>query len=89
MIGSTENKRLGLSSVEAEASKKKNGSNILEKKKSKGFLRTFFENLGDPVIRILLGALIINLFFVFRGGDIVETVGIGISVFLATLISKL
>ena len=89
MIDSTENNRRGLSTAEAEASRNKNGSNALEKKKSKGFLRTFFENLGDPVIRILLGALIINLFFVFRGGDIVETVGIGISVFLATLISTL
>jgi magnesium-transporting ATPase (P-type) len=89
MRGSTEKNTYGLTSAEAEASRKKNGSNTLEKKKSKGFIRTFFENLGDPVIRILLGALIINLFFVFRGGDIIETVGIGISVFLATLISTL
>ncbi len=89
MRGSTEKNTYGLTSAEAEASRKRNGSNTLEKKKSKGFFRTFFENLGDPVIRILLGALIINLFFVFRGGDIIETVGIGISVFLATLISTL
>ena len=82
-------KPLGLSSAEADASRKKNGSNMLQRKKSKSFIRTFFENLGDPVIRILLGALIINLFFVFRGGDVIETVGIGISVFLATLISTL
>ena len=89
MIGSTEKNTHGLTSAEAEASRKKNGSNALKKKKGKSFIRSFFENLGDPVIRILLGALIINLFFVFRGGDIIETIGIGISVFLATLISTL
>ena len=89
MRDSKEKNTHGLTNAEAEASRKKNGSNRIEKKKSKGFFRTFFENLGDPVIRILLGALIINLFFVFRGGDIIETIGIGISVFLATLISTL
>lgn len=78
---------LGLSSKEAERSRERYGSNRLESKRGKSFLRCFFENLSDPVIRILLGALIINLFFVFRGGDMIETLGIGISVLLATLIS--
>ena len=85
----TKNKIKGLSGAEADASRKKYGSNELAKARSKSFLRTFFENLGDPVIRILLGALIVNLFFVFRGGDLIETVGIAISVFLATMISTL
>jgi calcium-translocating P-type ATPase len=83
------NEARGLSTKEAEASRAKHGANTLAKAKSKSFMRTFFENLGDPVIRILLGALIVNLFFVFRGGDVVETVGIAISVLLATLISTL
>ena len=82
-------KTIGLSSAEVEQSRQKYGTNKLQKQKSKSFLRCFFENLSDPVIRILLGALIINLFFVFRGGDIIETAGIGISVLLATLISTL
>ena len=58
----TKSKAKGLTSTEAELSRKKHGSNELAKAKSKSFLRTFFENLGDPVIRILLGALIVNLF---------------------------
>lgn len=89
MKASMKDKTRGLSSEEAEQSRKKHGANTLAEAKSKSFLRTFLENLGDPVIRILLGALIVNLFFVFRGGDIVETVGIAISVLLATLISTL
>ncbi len=89
MKASTKTKIRGLTSEQAEQSRKKHGANTLAEAKSKSFIRTFLENLGDPVIRILLGALIVNLFFVFRGGDIIETVGIAISVFLATLISTL
>lgn len=83
------NKKRGLTDAEAELSRKQYGANLLREGKSKSFLRCFLENLGDPIIRILLAALAINLFFVFRGGDIIETVGIGISVFLATFISTL
>ncbi len=79
----------GLSEAEVRASAEKNGKNIMSRKKKKGFLAHFFSNLNDPVIRILLIALGVNLIFVFWGGDILETVGIGISVFLATLISTL
>ncbi len=79
----------GLTSEEAARSRKEHGSNRLQKAKQKGFLRHFFGNLNDPVIRILLVALCVNLFFALRGGDWIETAGIGISVFLATLISTL
>ncbi len=79
----------GLSDDEAERSRREHGANILTKRKGKSFFRRFLENLGDPVIRILLIALAVNLVFVFRGGDLAETVGIGISVFLAAFISAL
>ncbi len=81
--------RRGLSEEQVSASRAAHGANVLTVKKSKSFWRRFFENLGDPVIRILLVALCINLIFVFRGGDLAETVGIGISVFLAAFISAL
>ena len=89
MVNSSKNKTLGLSEAEADEARKKYGSNTFARGKSKSFLRCFLENLGDPVIKILLAALIVNLFISLRGGDIIETVGIGISVFLATLISTL
>ena len=79
----------GLSEAEVIRSRKEHGANVLSQGKKRGFLSHFFSNLGDPVIRILLGALVVNLIFVFRGGDVFETVGIGVSVFLATLISTL
>ncbi len=79
----------GLENEEVERSRKDFGANVMSVRKSKSFTRRFFENLGDPVIRILLVALCVNLIFVFKGGDIAETVGIGISVFLAAFISAL
>jgi magnesium-transporting ATPase (P-type) len=79
----------GLTSREAELSRKSHGANILTPQKQKSFIRHFFENMKDPVIKILLCALCVNLLFVFKDGDIAETIGIAISVFLATFISTL
>ncbi len=78
-----------LTEEEAVRSRREHGANLLSKQKTKGFLRRFFENLNDPVIRILLAALAVNLLLLFRDGDWPETAGIGIAVFLATLISTL
>ncbi len=78
-----------LSPAEVEASRREHGSNELSRKARKGFWRQFFGNLGDPVIRILLCALGLNLLFSFKGGDPFETAGIALAVFLATLISTL
>lgn len=77
----------GLSTSEVEESRKKHGRNILPRTKRKSFFKKFLANLGDPVIKILLGALIINLIFVFRNGNIAESIGIAVSVLLATFIS--
>ena len=79
----------GLSQDEVIASRKQYGANILSKKKSISFGRQFLSNLNDPVIRILLGALIVNLLMIFQGTDWIETVGIAAAVLLATLISTL
>lgn len=79
----------GLNDEQVAESRARYGTNALQVRKSKSFIRRFFENLGDPVIRILLVALGVNLIFVFKGGDIAETLGIAISVFLAAFISAL
>ncbi len=79
----------GLNAEEVKASRAEHGSNTFGKAKKKSFIGCFFSNLCDPVIKILLIALGVNLILVFRGGDIIETLGIGISVFLATFISTM
>ncbi len=78
-----------LTPAEVEASRQAHGSNALSVKRRRSFTRRFFSNLGDPVIRILLCALGLNLLFAFKGADWFETAGIALAVFLATLISTL
>lgn len=79
----------GLSAGEVEESRKRHGRNILSPARRKSFMRKFFENLGDPVVKILIGALIINLVFMFKRANWVESAGIAVSIFLATFISTL
>lgn len=79
----------GLSSAEVRISRSKHGSNVMSKKKREGFFKKLLKNLGDPVIKILLGALVINLIFMFKSANYIECIGIAVSVFLATFISTL
>ena len=79
----------GLTTKEAEASRRQNGDNRLSKGKRIGFFRRFLSNLNDPVIRVLLIALGLNLLFMFRRADWLESVGIALSILLATSISTL
>ncbi len=78
-----------LTADEVETARRVHGSNTLSVKRRRSFLSRFLGNLGDPVIRILLGALALNLLFLFKGGDRLETAGIALAVLLATLISTL
>ncbi len=79
----------GLTSEEVARSRREKGTNVLSRQKRRGFWHCFFANLNDPVIRILLGSLAVNLLLLFRDGDFVETAGIAVAVFLATFISTL
>lgn len=89
MKNCVEEKKRGLSQKQALESREKYGSNTFSQRKSQSFIRCFLGNLGDPIIKILLVALVVNLFLVFRGGDVIETVGIAVSVFLSAFISTL
>ena len=78
-----------LTEAEVQSSRSTHGDNRLSRRAGRGFWRQFLANLGDPVIRILLCALGLNLLFAFKGADWFETGGIALAVFLATLISTL
>ncbi|MBE6702392.1 MAG: calcium-translocating P-type ATPase, PMCA-type [Ruminococcaceae bacterium] len=79
----------GLSESEVEASRRAHGKNTLRRAGKKSFWRVFFSNLGDPVIKVLLVALGLHLLLLFYNRDWLETVGIAVSVFLATFISTM
>lgn len=81
--------RAGLSPRQVQEARRAHGENRFSEAKRRGFWRRFFANLGDPVIKVLLAALAVNLLLLFRGSDWFETVGIAVSVFLATFISTL
>ena len=85
-------KTLGLTDKDAAEALKRYGENRLPQIKQKSLFSRFLKNLGDPVIRILLGVLLLNLLFLVFGigkGDKYETIGIAVSVLLATCISTL
>jgi magnesium-transporting ATPase (P-type) len=79
----------GLTAAEVTASRKEYGANRVTERKRRGFFRRLLENFGDPMIKILLIALAINVLFLFNKADWIETAGIAAAVLLAVLISTL
>jgi len=79
----------GLTDEEISKSREIHGENTFSKKKKKGFLRSFFGNFGDPMLRILLIALGIQVVFVFNSGQWLETFGIAMAIFVAVTVSTL
>lgn len=79
---------VGLSEKEVENSRVKNGSNKLTEQKGATFFGKLLENLKDPMIIILIVALVIVIFLsAFGYTEWYEGVGIGVAVALATLVS--
>lgn len=81
-------KKFGLTSQQVHASLDKHGNNTLSQPPRDTFLDKLLDNFKDPIIRILLFALFVNVVFVFMGhGDWIETCGIFLAILLATLVS--
>jgi len=79
----------GLTPAQVEQSRKEEGSNQLHYSRKSGFFKEFLSGFGDPIIKILIGALAINLLFMCRQERWYESAGIAIAVFLATFVSTL
>lgn len=77
----------GLSGEEVRKSFQLHGDNSLKKEKSKSFLKRFIENLSDPIIRILLIALVLQVLFTFENPDYLEIGGILLAILLSTTVS--
>jgi calcium-translocating P-type ATPase len=86
----------GLSDAQVQESKAKYGDNRLTEQKTEGFGSKFKGNLGDPMIKILCVALLINVAFSALGvaglkkegaPEGSESVGIAVAILIATLIS--
>ncbi|MBR2431469.1 MAG: hypothetical protein IKB23_00990, partial [Clostridia bacterium] len=77
----------GLTSEEARASRERYGSNKLTQRKRKSFFARLLSNLSDPIIKILLGALAVNLVFMLGSFDPIETFGIVAAILISTFVS--
>ncbi len=79
----------GLNTEQVAESRKKYGSNKMTRKKRRGFFAEYLSNLGDPVVRVLLISLAVNIIFTLRDVDWFEVGGIVIAIVLSTTISTL
>ena len=79
--------RPGLSRAQVEAALRRYGSNAFTRQSRKTFFTRFFESFSDPIIRILLVALGLNLLVSLGEGSWAEPVGIAVAVFLSTFVS--
>ncbi len=80
---------VGLTEEQVLSSRRQHGANTLTQHRRKGFFRQYLSSFGDPIIKILLAALVINVIFLFRNSNWMESVGIAAAVFLATFVSTL
>lgn len=84
----TEQKQqIGLTAEQARKSGEQYGYNIIKRKKQKPFLRLFLSSFNDPIIKILLVALLINVILHIRDFNPYETLGIAVAVLISTLVS--
>ncbi len=79
----------GLDSREVEESVKKYGKNILSEKKKEGFFIQLIKSFNDPIIKILIGALVINGIASMGRINWAETVGIALAILIATFVSTI
>ncbi len=79
----------GLTDEQVSRSLEKHGKNELTQIKSESFFCKFLRSFRDPIIKILLAALLITLFLPGSGGGIFEAAGIALSIIVSTLVSTL
>lgn len=77
----------GITDAAVPAMRKKYGSNAITRKKRRGFFSHFISNFNDPIIKILLGALVLNVIFSMRHDNLPETIGVAAAVLIATVVS--
>ena len=85
----TERPIRGLEPAQVKEARELYGTNTISRPNTHGFLAALGSNFSDPIIRILLAALAINLILTFNGAGWLEPVGIAVALLLSTLVSTL
>lgn len=76
----------GLTSQQVGHSRSQHGRNVITPAKKTPWWRLYIEKYDDPIIKILIVAALLSVGLSFFGGNLVETLGIVIAIFLATTI---
>ncbi|MEL4105252.1 calcium-translocating P-type ATPase, PMCA-type [Oscillospiraceae bacterium WX1] len=79
----------GLSEKDVRRSKEQYGDNTLVSQKKHSFFKEFLRNFGDPIIKILLVALVVNIVIRLRDFNWYETIGIAAAILVSTFVSTL
>jgi len=82
----------GLDKDEVVESRLQYGTNILTKKETESFWSKMLGNFGDPIIRILIVALVVNVIIsIYRNEaqGYIECIGIAAAVLIATFVSTI
>ncbi len=79
----------GLTQREVEQARQKYGMNTLQPPKKRSFWQILLNNLGDPIMRILMIVTGINLACLFYTHNFLETFGIVMSIAIAATVSTL
>ena len=79
----------GLTSEEVLASRAQHGDNSLRREKKKSLIRRFAENLSDPIIKVLVIALAVEVVFTFGNCNLFEVFGILLAILISTTVSTL
>lgn len=80
-------KQHGNRTKDVDKLRKEYGNNSFTKRPRKTFFRQYLSAFGDPIIKILLAALALNVLIAFKNANIYEPLGIAAALFLATFVS--
>ena len=79
----------GLSEKEVLQARQAHGDNNLARRIKHSFFKEFVRNFGDPIIKILLIALAVNIVIKLRDFDWYESIGIALAILISTLVSTI
>lgn len=80
------NKRIGLTDEQVKQSRELHGKNVLTPPQRTSLWKLYLDKYRDPIIQILLVAAFVSLILAFIEKNFMETIGIFVAVFLATIV---
>jgi calcium-translocating P-type ATPase len=79
----------GLTDEQVKSSRERYGDNNLVQQKRRSFTKEFLSNFGDPIIKILLIALAVNIIIRLGSFEWYETIGIAVAILVSTFVSTI